>query len=122
MEFQAGKGGLPQVVLKHACGAKAAVYLYGACISSWQQPNGSEVLYVRPDAVFDKSKPISGGVPLCFPQFGPGAMQQHGFARNLDWEVGSTSADPQPDDRDPEVELLLTDNDYTRAMWYDEEN
>ncbi len=42
---------------------------------------------MRPDAVFDKSKPISGGVPHCFPQFGPGEMQQHGFARNLDWEV-----------------------------------
>ncbi len=45
-------------------------------------------------------------------------MQQHGFARNLEWEIGSTSADLQPDDRDPEVELVLTDNDYTRAMWY----
>ena len=45
-------------------------------------------------------------------------MQQHGFARNLEWEIGSTSADLQPDERDPEVELVLTDNDYTRAMWY----
>jgi D-hexose-6-phosphate mutarotase len=39
------------------------------------QPSGDEVLYVRPDAVFDKSKPISGGIPLCFPQasqLGPG--------------------------------------------------
>ena len=44
-------------------------------------------------------------------------MQQHGFARNLEWEIGSTSADLQPDERDPEVELVLTDNDYTRAMW-----
>ena len=33
------------------------------------------------------SKPISGGLPHCFPQFGPGEIQQHGFARNLDWEV-----------------------------------
>lgn len=191
VEFGTGQGDLPQVVLKHACGSKAAVwggsgmgngcaegcaycstipgvleasicistcskslshtshaitthnalpkhtqsftpwcsippallyhtqvYLYGACISSWQQANGSEVLYMRPDAVFDKSKPISGGVPLCFPQFGPGAIQQHGFARNSDWMVASTSADPQPDDRDPEVEFVLADNEYTRAMWY----
>ncbi len=50
-------------------------------------------------------------------QFGPGEMQQHGFARNLEWEIGSTSADLQPDERDPEVELVLTDNDYTRGMW-----
>jgi len=75
------------------------------------------VLYVRPDAVFDKSKPISGGIPLCFPQFGPGKIQQHGFARNLDWAIASTSADPQPDERDPEVELVLTESDYTLKMW-----
>lgn len=91
------------VVLKHACGATASVYLYGACVASWTQANGSEVLYVRPDAVFDGKKPISGGIPLCFPQFGPGAMQQHGFARNLTWTIASTSADPQPDERDPSV-------------------
>lgn len=72
---------------------------------------------MRPDAVFDKSKPISGGLPWCFPQFGPGAMQQHGFARNLDWEVASTSADLQPDERDPEVEFVLTESDYTLKMW-----
>jgi hypothetical protein len=30
------------------------------------------VLYIRPDAVFDKSKPISGGIPHCFPQVGAG--------------------------------------------------
>lgn len=117
VEFAEGRGGLPTVVLKHACGSSAQVYLFGGAVCSWKQASGDEVLYVRPDAVFDKSKPISGGIPHCFPQFGPGEMQQHGFARNLDWEVGSTSADPQPDDKDPEVELVLSDNDYTRKMW-----
>jgi glucose-6-phosphate 1-epimerase len=81
------------------------------------QPSGDEVLFVRPDAVWDKSKPISGGIPLCFPQFGPGAMQQHGFARNVDWVVCSTSADPNPDDPEPSVMFKLKDNDYTREMW-----
>lgn len=113
----AGECGTPKVVLTHEGGASAEVYLFGACITSWKQATGDEVLYVRPDAVFDKSKPISGGVPHCFPQFGPGEMQQHGFARNLDWEISSTSADLQPDEKDPEVELVLVDNEYTRAMW-----
>jgi len=117
VKFIEGRGGLPTVVLTHACGASAEITLFGGCITSWKQASGDEVLYIRPDAVFDKSKPISGGVPHCFPQFGPGKMQQHGFARNLDWEVVGASADPQPDDRDPEVELVLTDNDYTRSMW-----
>ncbi|KAF6256742.1 galactose mutarotase-like domain-containing protein [Scenedesmus sp. NREL 46B-D3] len=117
VEFVEGNGGLPTVMLKHACGASAQVYLFGGAVCSWKQASGDEVLYVRPDAVFDKSKPISGGVPHCFPQFGPGAMQQHGFARNLDWEVASTSADLQPDERDPEVELVLSESDYTLSMW-----
>lgn len=117
VEFVQGRGGLPTVVLKHACGTSAEVTLYGGCITSWKQASGDEVLYIRPDAVFDKSKPISGGIPHCFPQFGPGEMQQHGFARNLDWEVVGSSADPQPDDRDPEVELVLVENEYTKAMW-----
>jgi D-hexose-6-phosphate mutarotase len=42
--------------------------LFGAVVTSWKQPSGDEVLYVRPDAKFDKSKPISGGIPFCFPQ------------------------------------------------------
>lgn len=62
--------------------------------------------------------PASTAPPPPPPQFGPGAMQQHGFARNVDWAIASTSADPQPDDQDPEVTLVLTDSDYTRAMWW----
>jgi glucose-6-phosphate 1-epimerase len=27
----------------------------------------------------------SGGLPHCWPQFGPGEIQVHGFARNVDW-------------------------------------
>ena len=92
------------------------IYLHGACVTSWKQATGDEVLYVRPDAVFDKSKPISGGLPHCFPQFGPGAMQQHGFARNLDWSIASSSADPNPDEKEPSVELMLTENKYTLKM------
>eukprot|EP01025_Chloroclados_australasicus_P033516 TRINITY_DN34203_c0_g1_i1.p1 TRINITY_DN34203_c0_g1~~TRINITY_DN34203_c0_g1_i1.p1 ORF type:complete len:388 (-),score=51.68 TRINITY_DN34203_c0_g1_i1:229-1326(-) len=115
--FTEGREGLPIVQLKNDAGASAEIYLFGGCVTSWKQANGSEVLYVRPDAKFDKSKPISGGIPHCFPQFGPGEIQQHGFARNLDWEVASAAADLEADIRTPEVELVLQENDYTLAMW-----
>lgn len=46
------------------------IYLFGGVVTSWKQPSGDEVLFVRPDAKFDKSKPISGGIPHCFPQVG----------------------------------------------------
>ncbi|CAD7702986.1 unnamed protein product [Ostreobium quekettii] len=117
VDITEGEGGLPKVVLQHACGSSAEVYLFGACVTSWKQSSGDEVLFVRPDAKFDKSKPISGGIPICFPQFGPGKIQQHGFARNLDFTIASTSADYQPDERDPEVELVLSPSTYTEEMY-----
>jgi glucose-6-phosphate 1-epimerase len=117
VEVTTGRGGLPIVRLTSASGAAAEVYLFGGAVNSWTQPSGDEVLYVRPDAVFDKSKPISGGIPHCFPQFGPGPLPQHGFARGADWGIGSTSADPNPDEVDPSVELILSDTDATRAVW-----
>lgn len=105
------------VRLTAASGAGAEVYLFGANVVSFTQPSSDEVLYVRPDAVFDKSKAISGGIPLCFPQFGPGPLPQHGFARDADWAIASTSADPNPDVPDPSVELVLTDSEATRKIW-----
>ena len=36
----------------------AEVYLFGGVCTSWKT-GGRDVLYVRPDAKFDKSKPIS---------------------------------------------------------------
>ena len=64
---------------------------------------------MRPDAKMDGSKPISGGLSHCFPQFGPGDIQQHGFARNVDWAVESMG--------DSSVTLKLSPSDYTTAMW-----
>lgn len=113
VEVKAGRGGLPTVHLKSAAGATVEIALFGGCVTSWKTADGREVLYVRPDAVFDKSKPISGGIPHCFPQFGPGAIQLHGFARNVDWAL----AGAKNEGGNPAVALVLTDNDYTRAMW-----
>lgn len=47
-----------------------------------------------------------------WPQFGPGAIQVHGFARNVDWKLLSTT-----DGDEPSMTMELTPNDYTKAMW-----
>ncbi|KAK3281166.1 hypothetical protein CYMTET_11027 [Cymbomonas tetramitiformis] len=128
VSIDAGAGGLPRATLTHVSGSVAEVYLFGANVTSFRTPNGAEVLYVRPDAAFDGVKPISGGIPICFPQFGPGgdspgalpavpAMQQHGFARNLAWEVVASGSDLGYGGHDVGLALRLCDNDYTRAMW-----
>jgi glucose-6-phosphate 1-epimerase len=105
--------------LTHKNGSRAKIYLFGANCVSWIQPSGDDVLYVRPDAKFDCSKPIAGGIPICFPQFGMNGplAQQHGFARNMLWEPIGTSADANPDDPEPSVMFSLKASEETRKVW-----
>ncbi|KAL3681342.1 hypothetical protein R1sor_024298 [Riccia sorocarpa] len=112
INVDAGEGGLPRIKLHNKQKSECEIYLHGAVVTSWKS-KGKELLHVRPDAVFDGVKPISGGIPHCFPQFGPGAIQQHGFARNVSWEVIGTSNE----DDTPRVTLRLIDNEYTRGIW-----
>jgi glucose-6-phosphate 1-epimerase len=89
-------------------GASSEVYLFGGVVTSYKA-DGVEYIAVRPDAKMDGSKPISGGLSHCWPQFGPGEIQQHGFARNVNWTVKSMD--------DTSVELEMAPSDYTKEMW-----
>ena len=73
--------GLEYVKLVHPdTGASSEIYLFGGVVTSYTDADGTEFIAVRPDAKMDGSKPISGGLSHCWPQFGPGEIQQHGFA------------------------------------------
>jgi len=111
IEIKDGQGGIPSVELTSADGCTATAYLFGGVVTSFVK-DGRDILFVRPDAVFDKSKPISGGLPHCWPQFGPGDIQVHGFARNVDWELTKTTGGASPS-----MEMTLSPSDYTKAMW-----
>ncbi|KAK6922701.1 Aldose 1-/Glucose-6-phosphate 1-epimerase [Dillenia turbinata] len=113
VEVTEGKGNLPKVVLKSDSGSEAEIYLFGGCVTSWKPAGGKDLLFVRPDAVFDGKKPISGGIPHCFPQFGPGPIQQHGFARNMNWSI----IDSEKVEGNPVLTLELKDEAYSRSMW-----
>jgi len=103
---------LPFVKLTNAAGDSVKAYPFGACITSYVK-GGKETLAMRADNKMDGSKPISGGIPHCFPQFGPGVMQQHGFARNCVWDVAEITDGPD----EPSVVFTLKDTAYTRSMW-----
>jgi glucose-6-phosphate 1-epimerase len=51
-------------------------------------------------------------LPHCWPQFGPGAIQTHGFARNVDWTLVDTQ-----DGDEPSMTMELTPSEYSKAMW-----
>ena len=94
---------LPFVTLTNAAGDSVKAYPFGACITSYVK-GGKETLAMRADNKMDGSKPISGGIPHCFPQFGPGAMQQHGFARNCVWDVAEITDGPDSTAKVPSLQ------------------
>ena len=67
----------------------ASLSLYGCTILSFKPQKSNEILFLSSKAKLDNSKPIRGGIPLVFPQFGPGILPQHGFARKSVWSEES---------------------------------
>jgi glucose-6-phosphate 1-epimerase len=85
-----GQGGLPRLTVANAQ-AKAEIYLHGAHVTAWQPTGHAPVLWMSGHSQWDAAKPIRGGIPICFPWFGPHATDKaapgHGFARLHDWTL-----------------------------------
>lgn len=79
--------GLIKVVLTFSEQSRAEVHLQGAHLTQWLDTAGRENIFTSSTAVYKPGVPIRGGNPLIFPQFGPGEICQHGFARNSVWRV-----------------------------------
>ncbi len=95
----------------------------GGIITSWQV-QGRELLYLDTARFGDPSLSVRGGIPILFPICGnlPGnsythddqtyTLKQHGFARDLPWEV----MDQSTDDR-ASLTIELTSNAQTRSLY-----
>ncbi|XP_065869353.1 putative glucose-6-phosphate 1-epimerase [Euphorbia lathyris] len=88
-----GINGLDKIILREVRGCSAEVYLYGGQVTSWKNEHREELLFVSSKAIFKPPKAIRGGIPICFPQFGIGPLDRHGFARNRLWTIDK---DPPP--------------------------
>ena len=112
-----GQGGLRRLVIQTAQ-AEAEIYLQGAHLTRFQPRGQKPVLFMSGKSWFEPSKPIRGGVPICFPWFGarqdgqPGSP--HGFARLMEWELVSAE---QSGDGGTEVHFRLVSSEATRALW-----
>jgi glucose-6-phosphate 1-epimerase len=98
--------------------ALANIALQGAHIATFQ-PRGEEpVIWLSPLAKFVPGKSIRGGVPICWPWFGPhktdSKLPGHGFARTVPWDVTETRALP---DGSTFLRFSLAENDVTRTQW-----
>ena len=89
-----GNGGLTRLVATSDT-STAEIYLHGAHVTRWQPSHtDTPVLWMSERSFWEDGKPIRGGVPICFPWFGPNGSHPsapaHGFARLADWTLVRT--------------------------------
>jgi glucose-6-phosphate 1-epimerase len=98
--------------------ADADICLYGAHATSFRPHKTLDLLWMSPDSFFEEGKPIRGGIPVCFPWFGPHQsdtdLPQHGFARLMYWDVLETMVLPNSETK---IRLKLESSTETKAYW-----
>ncbi len=91
--------------------------LHGAQVISIQPKNESEDwLWISGNSRLEVGKALRGGIPLCWPVFGPdpsGKLPKHGLARTALWRLKGE----QDNSTNPAILLSLLDSPETRAVW-----
>jgi glucose-6-phosphate 1-epimerase len=94
------------------------IVLQGAHIATFQPRGEQSVIWLSPLAKFASGKSIRGGVPVCWPWFGPhktdAKLPAHGFARTVPWGVLETRA---LSDGSTFLRFGLIESDTTLAQW-----
>lgn len=95
----------------------------GGIVTQWSVGD-RELLYLDRDRWADPNLSVRGGIPILFPICGnlpddqytlngtTYQLKQHGFARNMAWEVGEQSTD-----NGAALTIRLSSNDDTRAVY-----
>jgi glucose-6-phosphate 1-epimerase len=118
LRVETDPGGWPCAHI-HNTHARARVSLYGAQVLSYR-PLGTDtdLLFLSERAVYAPGKAIRGGVPVCWPWFGPDphglGRPNHGFARTRLWTLVDTGSTPADETR---LTLVLADTPETRTIW-----
>lgn len=106
---------LIEVTSQHA---QATISTHGGQVLSFIPASEThDLLFVSKLARFEQGRAIRGGIPICWPWFGPNpdnAGPAHGLVRTRQWQLRQTTALA---DGAIKVILEIHDNDETRAIW-----
>lgn len=98
--------------------ADADICLYGAHITNFKPHKTIEILWMSPKSTFVEGSAIRGGIPVCFPWFGPhkndSSKPQHGFGRLMYWEVIEIASMKSGETL---VRLQLCSSPETKIFW-----
>ena len=80
----------------HGSGGRALVSLQGAQVLNWRHHSQGEMLWWSPLSPPGRGSAIRGGIPICWPWFGPHptdrSQPQHGLVRTVDWSVAAAGS------------------------------
>jgi glucose-6-phosphate 1-epimerase len=114
---QGARNGLEVVELETPA-STCTIALHGAQVLGFAPRGDRECLWVSDKADFAVGKPLRGGIPICFPWFGPHAgdraLPQHGFARTRLWRLARVGA---LDAERVRAELELTSDATTASLF-----
>jgi len=118
VSLQEDSNGFEFLIIEHQT-LSAAFTLHGGHLIHFQVGQQEPLIWLSKTAVFDGKKAIRGGVPICWPWFGPAGaclgdnLPAHGFARTSKWSVGEV----KETNKGVELELKLSENEATLALW-----
>lgn len=116
--FKEGPGGFPIALIMTPDVTVAATPYGGQLLSCTFASDPHDLLFLSQKAVFSEGSAIRGGVPICWPWFGPDPSNQgrsdHGFARTRMWNVAYTLLTPE---NDCVIAFELTDTPDTLKIW-----
>ena len=108
--FVDGSGGMPVAEIHNDLG-EASLALQGAHVLGFQAAGQQPLIWMSDEARFASGKSLRGGVPVCWPWFGPHAtdasLPGHGPARTTQWVP--VASETHPDGRTSMSFELLQD-------------
>lgn len=116
VQFEAGNGKLVRARLD-APGSIGEIYLHGAHLTNFTPRGHAPLIFTSRESHYAADKPVRGGVPICYPWFGPhkddATAPMHGLARLLEWQVESVQAQNDA----VEITLLLSPETSPHSDW-----
>ena len=111
-------GALPRLQIETSRVA-AEIYFHGAHVARWHPSHADDpVLWLSRHSRFAANAAIRGGVPICFPWFGPHRTDpqapSHGLARIADWTLVDAAELP---DGEVTLAFALAGTDQTWRAW-----
>ncbi|MBI3562406.1 MAG: D-hexose-6-phosphate mutarotase [Gammaproteobacteria bacterium] len=117
LQFVMGAGAMPIIIISNPL-ASASIAMQGAHLMTWAPRKHRPVVWLSPAAKYAQGKSIRGGIPICWPWFGPhatdGKLPGHGYARTVPWEVIATRALPEGSTH---LAMRLIESDASRQQW-----